>query len=64
MDKRRERSVVMFVNAKAIKQLVKDHKRRCGKDFIQALDRQVHAMIIRAAESVPEKSRVKAGMIV
>lgn len=52
----------MLLNIKAVKQVIKEQKKQCGKDFTDALDRQVNAMIVRACKACLTK-RLSAAVI-
>jgi hypothetical protein len=55
--------IKMLLNAKNVKQVIKDQNKQCGRDFIEALDRQVYALIIRACKANGQNKRLNAGVI-
>ncbi len=52
----------MLLNIKAVKQVIKEEGKQSNKDFTDALNRQVNAMIVRACKACPTK-RLSAAVI-
>jgi len=56
-------SVYHYIRASGVRKLVKEQGKQCSSDFLNALDRQVYAMIIRACKANGRNKRLNAGVI-
>ena len=49
----------MLINKKAVKILIKDHKKQAGEDFMNQLDYKVRQLILRAISNSRHFTRLK-----
>jgi len=51
----------LFINKKAVKQLVNDHGKQVSKDYIEQLDAKVKNIVIKSVGNAKQFKRLTAG---
>ena len=56
-------SIYSYIRASGVRKLTKENGKHCGKDFLQALDRMLYQIILRACKFNGGNKRLSAAVI-
>ncbi len=52
-----------YIRGSGVRKLAKENGKHCGKDFLQALDRMIYHIVLRACKANGNNKRLVAGVI-